>query len=607
METNNWRASNKDKDNNNDDDDVPDWRLQLQPDSRQRIVNKIMETLKKYFPISVPDGLQELKKIATRLEEKTYDAATSQSDYLRKISLKMLTMETKVQNTVMPNSDKSTTNQNPADLGYSLYVHHDDMGGNNSRASQSKPLMDSSDWRAQLHADFRKNVVNEIMETLRRHLPVSGSEGQLEHKKNAIRFEEMICGAATSQADYERKISLVMLTMETSESTSMPNSLQPKSSASNNPPAPGLTQPIMQNDVGQSSNLQGITSISQIPVGNNYMGLQGMPSNHLALQRPMQRKMQRQQQLLSMQSLAQRSYSSLQKPTLEPSLLLQQNQQQKTQQNQLVGQQLSNATIGQNHLVRQFLQQQGKGAGQQQQSPDISSTLLQPFRGQQSQSQVVSEHQQAQLQQLVLQQSLVRQQNLAQRELQMESCNVRLDEENVRLTGENVRLTAENMRIYKKNLDYQTQLKYLKDQIQSLSIDIDLSLRPSEIQQNMNLGSQYSRDMLELRQQACILCSIGQRIQALLLHQEVTEQNEVFPAVVHPGASSTLLESGAQIEQKNNVDTDENSFEKDSKDSIGGFRKETEENQAFMENLQNLSIKLERALQMNKSSIPSAS
>nr|XP_028955287.1 mediator of RNA polymerase II transcription subunit 15a-like isoform X2 [Malus domestica] len=80
--------------------DAGDWRSQLQADSRQRIVNNLMDTLKRHFPFSGQDGLQELSKIAVRFEEKIYTAATSQSDYLRKISLKMLTMETKSQNSM---------------------------------------------------------------------------------------------------------------------------------------------------------------------------------------------------------------------------------------------------------------------------------------------------------------------------------------------------------------------------------------------------------------------------------------------------------------------------------------------------------------------------
>ncbi|XP_047955267.1 mediator of RNA polymerase II transcription subunit 15a-like isoform X2 [Salvia hispanica] len=96
-----------------------DWRTQLQQDSRQRIVNKIMETLKRHLPFSGQEGLQELKKIAVRFEEKIYTAATSQSDYLRKISLKMLTMETKSQNPIanslQPNAASNSKNpQDPA-------------------------------------------------------------------------------------------------------------------------------------------------------------------------------------------------------------------------------------------------------------------------------------------------------------------------------------------------------------------------------------------------------------------------------------------------------------------------------------------------------------
>ncbi|XP_040361956.1 mediator of RNA polymerase II transcription subunit 15a [Rosa chinensis] len=74
-------------------DDTGNWRMYLMPDSRQRVVNKIFETLKMHLPFSGQEGLLELKRIALRFEEKVYAIASSQSDYLRKISLKMLTME----------------------------------------------------------------------------------------------------------------------------------------------------------------------------------------------------------------------------------------------------------------------------------------------------------------------------------------------------------------------------------------------------------------------------------------------------------------------------------------------------------------------------------
>ncbi|KAG6665421.1 hypothetical protein CIPAW_02G159800 [Carya illinoinensis] len=75
--------------------DAGDWRTELQPDSRQRIVSKIMDTLKRHIPVSSQEGLQELREMTIRFEEKIFTAATSQGDYVRKISLKMLSMETK--------------------------------------------------------------------------------------------------------------------------------------------------------------------------------------------------------------------------------------------------------------------------------------------------------------------------------------------------------------------------------------------------------------------------------------------------------------------------------------------------------------------------------
>ncbi|XP_039155144.1 mediator of RNA polymerase II transcription subunit 15a-like [Eucalyptus grandis] len=96
--------------------DGGDWRAQLPLESRDRIVNKIMETLKRHLPVSGPEGLQELKKIAVRFEEKIYTAATSQSDYLRKISLKMLTMETESENTIpnaLPSNPAGNSSNDP--------------------------------------------------------------------------------------------------------------------------------------------------------------------------------------------------------------------------------------------------------------------------------------------------------------------------------------------------------------------------------------------------------------------------------------------------------------------------------------------------------------
>ncbi|KAM0909801.1 hypothetical protein ACQ4PT_014590 [Festuca glaucescens] len=52
----------------------PDWRAQLQPETRNRIVRRILET---HPPVSRPMGLNELQRNAVRFEE-IYTAATNQ-------------------------------------------------------------------------------------------------------------------------------------------------------------------------------------------------------------------------------------------------------------------------------------------------------------------------------------------------------------------------------------------------------------------------------------------------------------------------------------------------------------------------------------------------
>ncbi|KHN01307.1 hypothetical protein glysoja_009513 [Glycine soja] len=130
MDSNNWRPNQ----GTNPTMDTSDWRAQLPIDSRQRIVNKIMKTLKKHLAVSGPDGLHELRKIAQRFEDKIFTAATSQPDYLRKISLKMLTMETKSQNTLannMPPNQVGPSNK-PPDQGLVLQSQVHNLGQQHS-------------------------------------------------------------------------------------------------------------------------------------------------------------------------------------------------------------------------------------------------------------------------------------------------------------------------------------------------------------------------------------------------------------------------------------------------------------------------------------------
>ncbi|KAF8029798.1 hypothetical protein BT93_E2277 [Corymbia citriodora subsp. variegata] len=76
------------------------WRVRVQPKSRERILNKIVETLQRHLPVSSREGLQELNKIALRIEGNIYTAATSLADYIGKIRLTMLKMETESQSSI---------------------------------------------------------------------------------------------------------------------------------------------------------------------------------------------------------------------------------------------------------------------------------------------------------------------------------------------------------------------------------------------------------------------------------------------------------------------------------------------------------------------------
>ncbi|KAK9156582.1 hypothetical protein Scep_003156 [Stephania cephalantha] len=272
--------------------DGGDWRNQLQPDSRAKIVNKIMETLKKHLPITGPEGLVELQKIAIRFEEKIYTAATNQSDYLRKISLKMLTMETKSQGTNGPNSLQPSSaigNQNPSDSGA--------LG-------------------------MQAQVLNQGQQI---HLPNQSQQRQQMLPQNPI-------ASAGIQS-----------------SGGLPSALSSVN---------GLSQTSVSNAVGQSSGLQNISGIPQNSVGNS-VG-QGVPSNIFnSAQRPMPGR-QHQQQVAP-----------------------QQNQQQPSTASQYVYQQQQL----QQQMLKQKLQQQGNMSQSAMQShiQQQQQNLLQPSQLQSSQ------------------------------------------------------------------------------------------------------------------------------------------------------------------------------------------------------------------------------
>ncbi|KAI7755838.1 hypothetical protein M8C21_011636 [Ambrosia artemisiifolia] len=79
MDTSNWKPNQGGSSGGGVDSSVEgvDWRTLLAPDTRQKLVIRIMENLKKHPKFTGQEKLHELKDIALRFEEKNFNAATS--------------------------------------------------------------------------------------------------------------------------------------------------------------------------------------------------------------------------------------------------------------------------------------------------------------------------------------------------------------------------------------------------------------------------------------------------------------------------------------------------------------------------------------------------
>ncbi|KAF8049543.1 hypothetical protein N665_2183s0005 [Sinapis alba] len=218
-----------------------DWRTQLKPDSREKTVNKITETLQKHLPQFSPE---DVRRTAVKFEEKIFSRAVNQTGYHQSVSMKMLTTETKYKT----GAGSSTILRIP-DANKSLPLNPD-LCSSKEAMGQGEAAMD---WKTQFPSGSRENIVNKMMETLRKHLPYSGEEGMNELRKIASRFEDRIFRDAVNQTDYFRKISTKMLTMETKRqngAASSSSSSLPYPGAYNSLPLnPGYHQMKMEGSV----------------------------------------------------------------------------------------------------------------------------------------------------------------------------------------------------------------------------------------------------------------------------------------------------------------------------------------------------------------------
>ncbi|XP_061981778.1 mediator of RNA polymerase II transcription subunit 15a-like isoform X2 [Populus nigra] len=389
--------------------DTGDWRTQLQPDSRQRIVNKIMETLKRHLPFSGQEGLQELKKIAVRFEEKIYTAATNQSDYLRKISLKMLTMETKSQNTI------PTGNGNkPLDPGASH-----SMPPQVHNQGQSLPISLSSN-QPQARQQLSQNMQNSMSSN-----GVQSSAGLQSAMPSVSSLTQTIANTVGQNANMQSISGVSQNPVGNLMGQGTPSNMFVNSQRQ----MPGRQQVVPPQQQQLSQNPQQYLYQQQIQQQLLKQKLQQGNHPHSLVQSHIQQQ-QQQQNLLQPNQLQ----SGLQTSTvMQPSMMqtvsgLQQNQPSSVQQ--------STQPMLQQHpqsVLRQQQQPQQSAGIHQQQTPMMQQPLLPPqqqLMGQQSNTTNMSQNQLIGQQNIVgdLQQQQLGQQNnlqnLQQRQLMAQQNNL---------------------------------------------------------------------------------------------------------------------------------------------------------------------------------------
>ncbi|OAY36943.1 mediator of RNA polymerase II transcription subunit 15a [Manihot esculenta] len=433
--------------------DTGDWRAQLQPDSRQRIVNKIMETLKRQLPFSGQDGLEELKIIAVRFEEKIYAAATSQSDYLRKISLKMLTLESK--------SQKPVPNPLPPNAP-----------GNNNRPPDPGA---SHSMQPQVHNQGQSLPI-----------PLTTNQSQ------------------TRQQLLSQTIQNNMTSTGVQSSASLTSAL---------PSVSGLTQNSIPSVVCQNPNIQNISGVPQNTVGNA-MG-QGVPSNIFSnAQRQMpgrqqvvpqqqQQQSQNPQQYLYQQQLQlmKQKYQHGNLPhSLVQSHIQQQQQQQQQQQNLLQQTQLqSSQSSMQTSSVMQPSMMQSVISGIQQGQPPSVQQSTQSMLQQHTQSVLRQQQQPQQASSIHQQQTSMMQQ---QQQLMNQQSNVANMQQNL-LIGQQNNVGDMQQQQQQRLLSQQNNVQNLQQQQQQLMAQQNNLLSMHQQQ----LGSQSNVSGLQHQQQQQLLGS----------------------------------------------------------------------------------------------------
>ncbi|KAL9387997.1 hypothetical protein Peur_021121 [Populus x canadensis] len=579
MDANNWRPTAP---GGEPVMDTGDWRTQLQPDSRQRIVNKIMETLKRHLPFSGQEGLQELKKIAVRFEEKIYTAATNQSDYLRKISLKMLTMETKSQNTI------PTGNGNkPLDPGASH-----SMPPQVHNPGQSLPISLSTN-QSQARQQLSQNMQNSMSSN-----GVQSSAGLQSAMPSVSGLTQTIPNTVGQNANMQSISGVSQNPVGNSMGQGIPSNMFVNSQRQ----MPGRQQVVPPQQQQQSQNPQQYLYQQQIQQQLLKQKLQQGNHPHSLVQSHIHQQ-QQQQNLLQPNQLQSSQQSGLQTSTvMQPSMMqtvsgLQQNQPSSVQQ--------STQPMHQQHpqsVLRQQQQQPQQSAGiHQQQTPMMQQPLLPPqqqLMGQQSnttnmsqnqligQQNIVGDLQQQQQQRLLGQQNnlqnLQQQQQQQQQQLMAQQNNLSSMHQQQLGPQSNVTGLQQQQLLgaqpgnssMQSNQHSLHMLQQPKVTLQQQAQQSGSALLPNQGQQShsqlpqQQLMAQIQSQPGQLQQQSNPLQrDMQQRLQASgsLLQQSnvIDQQKQLYqPQRALPETSSTSLDSTAETGHANGADWQEEIYQK---------------------------------------------
>eukprot|EP00258_Populus_trichocarpa_P037228 XP_024453247.1 mediator of RNA polymerase II transcription subunit 15a-like [Populus trichocarpa] len=564
MDANNWRPTAP---GGEPVMDTGDWRTQLQPDSRQRIVNKIMETLKRHLPFSGQEGLQELKKIAVRFEEKIYTAATNQSDYLRKISLKMLTMETKSQNTI-PTGNGNKTLDPGASHSMPPQVHNQGQSLPNSLSSN----------QSQARQQLSQNMQNSMSSN-----GVQSSAGLQSAMPSVSGLTQTIPNTVGQNANMQ-SISGVS---QNPVGNSMGQGIPPNMFVNSQRQMPGRQQVVPPQQQQQSQNPQQYLYQQQMQHQLLKQKLQQGNHPHSLVQSHIHQ--QQQQNLLQPNQLQSSQQSGLQTSTvMQPSMMqtvsgLQQNQPSSVQQ--------STQPMHQQHpqsVLRQQQQQPQQSAGiHQQQTPMMQQPLLPPQQQLMSQNQLIGQQnivgdlQQQQQQRLLGQQNNL--QNLQQQQQLMAQQNNLSSMHQQQLAPQSNVTGLQQQQLHgaqpgnssmQSNQHSLHMLQQPKVTLQQQAQQSGSGLLPNQGQQShsqlpqQQLMAQIQSQPGQLQQQSNPLQrDLQQRLQASgsLLQQPnvIDQQKQLYqPQRALPETSSTSLDSTAETGHANGADWQEEIYQK---------------------------------------------